>query len=149
MSVPFNYKNILIIGSKNGVCKYIDLNKSKMITINTDHKDMIGDILLIEKLKLNESDYEFFHKNINFIFCGQNRLGLYNGYGNILSDALSANQEDFWTSSILPNRNMTILKVQRRGKTQFIRIAVVSQFTSEFYNYKSSRISLIHIKSDF
>ena len=70
MSVPYNYKNILIIGSKNGVCKYIDLNKSKMITINTDHKDMIGDILLIEKLKLNESDYEFFHKNINFIFCG-------------------------------------------------------------------------------
>lgn len=52
MSIPRSFKNIIIVGSKGGVLKYIDLNKSKMVTINTDHRDMIGDMILIEKLKV-------------------------------------------------------------------------------------------------
>ncbi|KAL4454440.1 hypothetical protein ABPG73_015248 [Tetrahymena malaccensis] len=149
MSIPRSFKNIIIVGSKNGVLKYIDLNKSKMVTINTDHKDMIGDMILIEKLKLSEQDFDYFHKNINFVFIGTKKLGLYNGYGNILEEAVAANAEDFCTSSILPNRNLTLLKVHKRAKTSFIRLAAISQFQSEFYSYQSSRVSLIHIKADF
>lgn len=76
--------------------------------------------------KMTEQDFDYFHKNINFVFIGTKKLGLYNGYGNILEEAVAANAEDFCTSEILPNRNLTLLKVHRRGKTSFIRIAAIS-----------------------
>ena len=75
---------------------------------------------------MSSKDFEYFHRNINFVLCGTKKLGLYNGYGNLLEDVPAANAEDFCSSSILPNRNMTFLKVHRRGKTSFIRIGVVS-----------------------
>lgn len=63
MAVPKSFRNILIIGSKGGVIKYIDLNKNKMVTINTDHRDIIGDMILIEKLRVTKNNYLFEIKN--------------------------------------------------------------------------------------
>lgn len=55
MSVPKSFRNIVVVGSKAGVLKYIDLNKNKMVTINTDHRDIIGDMIIIEKLKVTKN----------------------------------------------------------------------------------------------
>lgn len=57
--VPKSFRNILIAGSKGGILKYIDLNLNKMVTVNTDHRDIIGDIILIEKLKVIFSNIYF------------------------------------------------------------------------------------------
>ncbi len=84
MLVPNNYKNILVVGSKKGLLKYIDLTKNKMVSVVTDHQDFIGDMVCLEKLKVTEADFEYFHKNLNFILIGSRSLGLYNGYGNAL-----------------------------------------------------------------
>lgn len=84
MLAPNNYKNVLIVGSKKGIMKYIDLTKNKMVSVVTDHQDFIGDMLCLEKLKVSESDIDYFHKNLNFIFIGSRSLGLFNGYGNAL-----------------------------------------------------------------
>ena len=124
--MPNNFKNILIAGCKNGQLKYIDTVKGKMVTIITDHKDLIGDMVCLEKLKINESDLEFFHKNLNFVLMGSRSLGLFSGYGTGLRNILPTNAEDFSVSNILPNRNMCLLKVSRSGRTSDIKLAVVS-----------------------
>jgi len=53
-----------------------------MISVNTDHEDLIGDMLCIEKMRISENEVDFFHKNINLIIVGSKNLGLFNGYGN-------------------------------------------------------------------
>lgn len=57
-------------GCKAGLLKYIDISKGKMVSVNTDHDEFIGDILLIEKLRPLEAEEEFFHKNMNFVIVG-------------------------------------------------------------------------------
>lgn len=50
--------------------KYIDISKNKMVSINTDHDEFIGDIILLEKLRPLEADEDLFHKNMNFLIVG-------------------------------------------------------------------------------
>lgn len=68
------------MGCKNGVLKYIDTNKDKMVSVNTDLDEFIGDIILLEKIRVIESDEEYFHKNLNFILVGSKKLGNFKNY---------------------------------------------------------------------
>ena len=103
----------MLVGCKKGVLKYIDLNRNKMVSIVTDHEDIIADILCIEKLRISEKEADFFHKNINLVLVGSKKLGIYNGYGNLLFSVTPVNAEDFSASPILPGKNLCLLKVGR------------------------------------
>lgn len=92
MVCPNNFSHILCAGCKDSVLKYIDISKGKMVTINTKHGDNLGDMLLIEKTRINERDLDFFHKNLNFIFVGSRKMGLYNGYGSALNQPVAASK---------------------------------------------------------
>lgn len=48
-----------------------------MVSINTDHDEFIGDIILLEKIRVLESEEDYFHKNLNFIIVGSRKLGKY------------------------------------------------------------------------
>lgn len=37
--------------------------------------------MLIEKMRVLESDYELYNKNFNFLIMGPKKLALYDGYG--------------------------------------------------------------------
>ncbi len=81
LNVPLNFTSILIIGTKNGIIKMVDLNKMKIVTIQTTHNEMICNIMIIEKMRLLENDFENYNKNFNFIIMGPKKLSVYDGYG--------------------------------------------------------------------
>lgn len=56
INVLQSYRNILVVGCKSGQIKYIDLNKNKMVSINTDNDDFVGDLLCLEKLRIPEKE---------------------------------------------------------------------------------------------
>ena len=146
-----NYINLLIIGGKGGKIRYLDIKKGNIVFENNEgnNNEYVGDFLLIEKnAKIFDEEYEETSKNFNLISLGNNVLNIQDGYGTMIQAIKPQNNEDFYCNQVLPNRNSYILAINQTSKDIILKVAVVSQYSSQFYNYKSSRISILNIVID-
>jgi hypothetical protein len=132
-----------------GKMKYVQLDRGRQIEISGDWNSYLGHLIVIEKFRIRESQMDQFYKNFNFVACGEKHVGLYDGYGNRLRILESDGVDDFHSSNLLCQRNMQVLKLIKKGSNRFLRMAMVTQYSSESYNYKSSRITIFEIKCDF
>ncbi|CAD8170224.1 unnamed protein product [Paramecium octaurelia] len=145
---PSNYPNLLIVfGNQPNKLKYVMLNKNKVVEINTDNETYCGQLLLIEKHRIHDTQMDQFYKNINFIMMGDKSLAVYDGYGTKIR-ALESQMDDLYASNILCQRNMQILKLEKRSVKKTLKFACVSQYGTQDYKYKSARITLFEISYD-
>lgn len=150
---PTNYQNLLIIGGQNGMIHYMDIKKGKIILeseySNQNKNDYIGNLLIIEKnIKIFDEEYEETSKNFNFLSLGDNNINIHDGYSKLIRCISPQNNEDFFCNQVLPNRNCYLLGVIQNSKEIIIRLAVIGQYSSQYYNYKSSRVTIVHIILD-
>jgi WD40 repeat protein len=143
MLSPINHENLLIIGSRDGAIRYLDIDKRELIKQSIQGKDFIGDTIIIEKsLKMLDKDKN--HFNILTIADGVLRVQDHDGV--VISTLSPINHEDFCSSNVLPNRGMTILKIYHNSREFLIKIAVASQYASQYFNFKSSRITIVNLR---
>ncbi|KAM3136294.1 hypothetical protein pb186bvf_011593 [Paramecium bursaria] len=148
---PQNYHNLLVVyGYQPHKMKYVLLNNSKQIEITTDCDTYVGHMIMIEKhrISMQNNEIDQFYKYINFILCGDKQLALYDGYGTKIR-ALESDLDDLYSSNTLCQRNMQILKLDKKGAKRSLKMVCVSQYGTEIYTYKSSRITQFEIQYDY
>lgn len=142
------YMNLLIIGGRDGKIHYLDIKKGRIIFESEENinNEYIGNFLLLEKnVKIFDEEYEETSKNFNLLSLGNHAINIQDGYGTLIRAVKPQNNEDFFCNQVLPNRNAYILGISQNSKEITIRMVVVSQFSSQYYNYKSSRVSIVNI----
>ena len=148
---PTNYVNLLIIGGKDGKIHYLDIKNGRIVFENDEnpYNEYVGNFLLLEKnMRIFDEEYEETSKNFNIMTLGNNVINVLDGYGKLIRTIKPQNAEDFHCNPVLPNRNCYLLGVSQNSKEIILKFVVVSQFSSQFYNYKSSRISIVNIIID-
>lgn len=75
---------------------------------------------MIQNQRLASQKEELFHKSLNFILTGKKYIGLYDGYGTLITKLSSVNEEDFFTSLVLPSRNFQLMTIRHIGKATVI-----------------------------
>ena len=146
-----NYLNLLIIGGSDGKIRYLDIKKGKIIfeSDKTNNNEYVADFLLLEKnTKIFDDEYEETSKNFNLLSLGNNVINIQDGYGALIKSIKPQNNEDFFCNQVLPNRSAYILGIGQSSKELTLKVAVVSQYSSQFYNYKSARVSILNIIID-
>lgn len=150
MICPKNYSNLLIVTGRDAIIRYLDLRKGKVLFESKSlHKNSyLAEMILIEKnIKVFDEDYNECSNNFNIMSLGNNSFNIHNGFGQFLRGLEPDNNEDFTSNSVLPNRNAVICGIDKNQREIIIKIAIASQFSSQYYNYKSSRVSIVELKT--
>ena len=120
LSQPHNHAHILLAGCALGKLLYVNTQDGKVVTVNTQFRGDIRDILLLETAVVLDAEKEFFHKQLLLVIRGDLQLGLFDGYGRLIVNADTYEQIAIAQPVGRQIARGQVLKVESAGKKKLV-----------------------------